>query len=170
MHNLPVFNPTFCCCSLVTKSCLILLQPHGMGSPPGSSTTEPAEKPTVQHLVIVVWKKEKVLVAQVCPILCDPRACVPPGSFVHGDSPGKNTGVGNHSLLQGMFSILGSNPGGLHCRLIFYCLQFSWVFTGKPKWKGLIISYINSKTVGTVTLQAPWPQFCSQLWLQSLFL
>ena len=52
MRNLPVFNPTFCC-SLVTKLRLILLQPHGLCSLPGSSTTEPLEKPTVQHLVIV---------------------------------------------------------------------------------------------------------------------
>ena len=27
--------------------------------------------------------------------------CSPPGSSVHGDSPGKNTGVGCHVLLQG---------------------------------------------------------------------
>ena len=26
-----------------------------------------------------------------------------PGSSVHGDSPGKNTGVGYHALLQGIF-------------------------------------------------------------------
>ena len=26
-----------------------------------------------------------------------------PGSAVHGDSPGKNTGVGGHALLQGIF-------------------------------------------------------------------
>ena len=26
--------------------------------------------------------------------------CSPPGSSVHGDSPGKNTGVGCHALLQ----------------------------------------------------------------------
>ena len=26
--------------------------------------------------------------------LCDPTDCCPPGSSVHGDSPGKNTGVG----------------------------------------------------------------------------
>ena len=41
------------------------------------------------------------LVAQLCLILCDPIGCSPPGSSVHGDSPGKNTGEGNHSLLQG---------------------------------------------------------------------
>ena len=34
-------------------------------------------------------------VAQSCPTLCDPMDCSPPGSSVHGDSPGKNTGVGS---------------------------------------------------------------------------
>ena len=29
--------------------------------------------------------------------------CSPPGSSVHGDSPGKNTGAGCHALLQGIF-------------------------------------------------------------------
>ena len=29
--------------------------------------------------------------------------CSPPGSSVPGDSPGKNTGVGYHALLQGIF-------------------------------------------------------------------
>ena len=43
------------------------------------------------------------LVAQSCPILCDPMDCSPPGSSLHGDSPGKNTGVGCHALLQGIF-------------------------------------------------------------------
>ena len=42
-------------------------------------------------------------VAQSCPTLCDPMDYSPPGSFVHGDSPGKNTGVGCHTLLQGIF-------------------------------------------------------------------
>ena len=32
-------------------------------------------------------------VAQSCPTLCDPMDCRLPGSSVHGDSPGKNTGV-----------------------------------------------------------------------------
>ena len=41
------------------------------------------------------------LVAQLCPVLCDPMDCNPPDSSVHGDSPGKNTGVGCHTLLQG---------------------------------------------------------------------
>ena len=33
-----------------------------------------------------------------------------PGSSVHGDSPGKNTGVSCHALLQGIFPTQGSNP------------------------------------------------------------
>ena len=67
-----------------------------------------------------VSDKVKVLVAQSCLILCNPMDCSPPGSSVHGDSPGKNTGVGGHSLLQGIFQAQGSNPGLLHWRVDFF--------------------------------------------------
>ena len=63
------------------------------------------------------------LVAQSCLTLCGPRDCSPPGSSVHGDSPGKNTGVGCHALLQGIFPTQGSNPGLPHCRQILYHLS-----------------------------------------------
>ena len=63
------------------------------------------------------------LVSQSCPTLCDPMDCSPPGSSVHGDSPGKNTGVGCHALLQGSFPTQGSNSGLPHCRWILYCLS-----------------------------------------------
>ena len=49
--------------------------------------------------------------------------CSPPGSTVHGDSPGKNTGVGFHALLQGIFPTQRLNPGLLHYRWILYCLS-----------------------------------------------
>ena len=49
--------------------------------------------------------------------------CTPPGSSVHGDSPGKNTGVGCHALLQGIFPTHGLNPDLLHCRHILYHLS-----------------------------------------------
>ena len=45
-----------------------------------------------------------VLVAQLCLTLCDPMDCSPSGSSVHGDCPGKNTGVDCHAFLQGIFS------------------------------------------------------------------
>ena len=35
-------------------------------------------------------------------------------------SPGKNNGVGSHSLLQGIFPVQGSNSGLSHCRQILY--------------------------------------------------
>ena len=56
--------------------------------------------------------------------LCDPIDHSLPGSSVHGDSPGKNTGVGCHALLQGIFPIQGSNPGLPHCRQILYYLSY----------------------------------------------
>ena len=40
------------------------------------------------------------------------------------DSPGKNTGVGCHFLLQGIFPTQGLNPGLLHCRQILYQLSY----------------------------------------------
>ena len=46
-----------------------------------------------------------------------------PGSSVHGDSSGKNTAVGCHALLQGIFPTQGSNVGLLHCRQILYQLS-----------------------------------------------
>ena len=52
-----------------------------------------------------------------------PLDCSPPGSSVHGDSPGKNTGVDCHALLQGIFPIQGSNPDLLHCRWLLYLLN-----------------------------------------------
>ena len=43
--------------------------------------------------------------------LCNPVDCSLTGSSAHGDPPGKNTGVGSHVLLQGIFLTQGSNPG-----------------------------------------------------------
>ena len=60
-----------------------------------------------------------VLLAQSCLTLCNPMDCSLPGSSLHGDSPGKNTGMGCHSLLQGIFLTQGSNLGLLHCRRFF---------------------------------------------------
>ena len=45
-----------------------------------------------------------------------------PGSSVHGDSPGKNNGVGYHAFLQ-IFPTQGWNPGLQYCRWILYQLS-----------------------------------------------
>ena len=57
-----------------------------------------------------------VLVTQLCLTLCDPMVCP-------WNSVGKNTGVGCHSLLQGIFLIWELNLGHLHCRQVLYHLS-----------------------------------------------
>ena len=47
--------------------------------------------------------------------------------------PGKNTGVGCHFLLQGIFPTPGSNPGLWHCRRILYHLSQMLVATHNGK-------------------------------------
>ena len=67
------------------------------------------------------------LVTQSCPTLGDSTDCSPLGSSVHGDSPGKNSGVGCHALLQGIFPTQGLNPGlpgNSYCRQILYQLSY----------------------------------------------
>ena len=83
-------------------------------------------------------------VAPSCPTLCDPMDCNPPGSSVHGDSPGENTGVGCQALLQGIFPTQESNPGLPHCSQILYCLSqqgsqrilewVAWTFSRGTSW------------------------------------
>ena len=48
-----------------------------------------------------------------------------PSSLLHPwNSPGKNTGVDCHSLIQGISLTQGSNLGLLHCRWILYSLSY----------------------------------------------
>ena len=64
------------------------------------------------------------LVAQLCGTVCDSMDCNLPGSSIHGDSPGKNTGVGCHAFfLQWVFPTQGLNPCLPHCKWIFHCLS-----------------------------------------------
>ena len=67
---------------------------------------------TAEKLDVSVWFSEPsvwlnwslffcCLVTKLCPTACDPMDCTLPGFSVHGDSLGKNTGVGCHFLLQG---------------------------------------------------------------------
>ena len=49
--------------------------------------------------------------------------CSLPGSSVHGNSTGKNTAVGCHAHLQGIFPTQGSKPDLPHCSQILYHLN-----------------------------------------------
>ena len=75
--------------------------------------------------------------------LWNPMNCSPPGSSVHGDSPGKNTGVGCRALLR-IFPTQGLNPGLPHWRWILCHLShqgnpriLEWVaypFSRRTSW------------------------------------
>ena len=83
---------------------------------------------TTKH-TLNIWSSSHAPYAMLCLVtqswltLCDPMDCSPPGSSVHGESPGKNTRVGYHAPLEGVFPTQGSNPGLLHCGQIIYYLS-----------------------------------------------
>ena len=65
---------------------------------------------TAEHVCVCVC-----LVAQLYPTLCDPIDRLYPARLLYPwDFPGKNTEVGCHFLLQGIFPTQGSNPRLLH--------------------------------------------------------
>ena len=66
------------------------------------------------------------------------------------NSSGKNTGVGCHSIRQGIFWTQRSNPGLLHCRQIFCCLSHQGSLTGKYE-----IQYRNRKRIISIILLLP---------------
>ena len=70
----------------------------------------------------------KVLVAQSCLTLRTRFLC--PWTF-----PGRNIGMGCHSLLQGIFSTQGLNPGLLHCRWIPYLLSHQGIPKKAECWR-----------------------------------
>ena len=72
--------------------------------------------------------------------LCGPMDCSPPGSSVHGDSPGQNTGVGSHALLQGIFLTQELNRGLLYCRWILYQLSYQG---SSAIWDAYILSHLD---------------------------
>ena len=58
----------------------------------------------MKNFIVLRWiiRKVKVIVAQLCPTLCDPQT-VARWLLCPWDFLGKNTGVDCHSLLQGIF-------------------------------------------------------------------
>ena len=72
---------------------------------------------------LVAEVSKEVLVTRSCPTLVIPWTAALQASLSM-ESPGKNTGVGSHSLLQGISPTQGSNWGLLHCRQILYQLSY----------------------------------------------
>ena len=93
---------------------------------------------------------------QSCPILCDHMDCSTPGSAVHGYSPGKNTGVDCHALLQGIFPTQGLN---LHLSHLLHWQEGSLPLApaGKPVRGEYSEVKVKVKSLSHVRLFAtPW--------------
>ena len=71
-----------------------------------------------------------VCACSVMSISLQPMDCILPGSCGPWNFPGKNTWVGCHFLLQGIFPTQGSNPRLLH--LLHWQADFTPVSPGKP--------------------------------------
>ena len=61
--------------------------------------------------------KVKVLVTQLCPILCNPVGCSPPGSSVQGILQARILEWIAISFSRGVFPIQGLNPRLLHWQI-----------------------------------------------------
>ena len=84
--------------------------------------------------------------------------CTVPQQAPLWNSPGKNTGVGIHSLLQGIFLIQGLSLSLLHCRWIPYHLShqeisnqgntnFQDITIAKFWWSMLVVASQSQKGV-----------------------
>jgi len=86
---------------------------------------------------------QEVCESESCSVVSD--SLQPHGLDSPWNSPGQNTGVGNLSLLQGIFPTQGLKPGLPHCRQILYQLSYKgspMVCTlGKKKgsWTGIFL-------------------------------
>ena len=98
--------------------------------------------------VVLLRCGNKVKATQPCPTLCN---CMDCRLFCPWNSPGKNTGVGSHSLLQGIFPTQGLNLCLLHCRWIFYL----WATGEDPIWQHM--SLMLEPWVTSVPSLAPSP-------------
>ena len=79
----------------------------------------------------------------------------PHGLYSPRNSPGQNTGVGCHSLLQGIFPTQGSNPGLPHCRRILH--QLSYQVYEDNTMREEIHNFSRKATTSRVSLHALSP-------------
>ena len=89
------------------------------------------EKLLYHKIKVNIFPKICVCVLSCVQLFCDPMDC----SLMllcFGDFPGRNTGVGCYSLLQGIFLSQGSNPCPL-CPLHWQVDSLSLNHPGKPK-------------------------------------
>ena len=92
------------------------------------------------------------LFAQSCLTLCDPLDYGPPGSSVHGDPPGKNTGAGRHALLQGILTALNTGNIPTIVTDFFFKLHYPGFHFGGLKKKSLMNRILSQLEIEGFTL------------------
>ena len=112
------------------------------------SGSAPSEYSPWPHLLV---KCAVCLVTQLSPTLWESMDCRPPGSSVHGDSPGKNTGVGCHALLQGIFSTQGSNPGLIQVSHITGRLSTIWATREAPTYRNKNVVFLEKEETVSIS-------------------
>ena len=92
--------------------------------------------PFVYHRTLLTEKRGTsiILIVRMMPVLSHSVSVVseplwsnrlqPPGFSVHGNTPGKNTAMGCHTVLQGIFLTHGWNRDLLHYRRFLYQLSY----------------------------------------------
>ena len=102
-----------------------------------------------------MYNKVSNLFIHVLWIVCESHSVMSNSLWPHGlyspwNSPGQNTGMGSHSLLQGMFPSQGLNQGLPHCRWILYQLSHqgsSWIleWVAYPFSKGIFLTQESNR-------------------------
>ena len=82
--------------------------------------------------------------------ICDPMDYSLSDFFVHGDSPGKNTGVGYHAFLQRIFPTQGLNTLPPHCR-----------------WNTWVLNHLNHQGSPWILEWVTYPFSRGSSWLRS---
>ena len=82
------------------------------------------------------------------------------------NSPGKNTGVGCHFLLQGILLIQGQNPGLLHCRQILYLLIHLGIFSLNHYLLGYLILHMCVCVCVPMHIHISLGTVCSSVFIQ----
>ena len=98
-------------------------------------------------IIVAIQCAVLCLVTQSRPALPNLMDCSRPGSSVHGDSPGKNTGVGCHALLQGTFPTQRSNSHLLPSPALaggFFTISTTW--EGQKRGRKIVLKHCWSKT------------------------
>ena len=99
------------------KRCLIS-ESSLSGSYIGSAT-----QPLKGHVFLFTAHESEIESCSLLPESLQPYGLQPANLLCPWSSPGKNTGVGCHFLLQGIFPTQGLNQGLPHCSQILYTLQ-----------------------------------------------